>query len=103
MRQDQPPPLIRAHDVRVSDTALIVDLADGRTISVPVDWYPRLQHGTPAQRAVWEFIGEGEAIHWPELDEDIEVDGLIDGRRSSEGAKSFQRWLDARGLQRKAK
>jgi hypothetical protein len=94
---------MRARDVRVSETALIVDLADGRTISVPVEWYPRLQYGTAAQRAVWEFIGEGEGIHWPHLDEDIEVDGLIAGARSSEGQKSLQRWLDARGLQRKAK
>jgi Protein of unknown function (DUF2442) len=95
------PSVTRARDVRVSDTALIVDLADGRTISVPVEWYPRLQYGTPAQRAVWQFIGDGEGIHWPELDEDIEVDGLIAGARSGEGEKSFQRWLDARGLKRK--
>jgi len=91
---------MRARDVTVSETALIVHLADGRTISVPLEWYPRLQYGTPAQRGAWEFIGNGEGIHWPELDEDIEVDGLIAGARSSEGHKSFQRWLDARGLTR---
>jgi hypothetical protein len=95
------PSITRAQNVRFSDTALIVDLADGRTISVPLEWYPRLHYGTLTQREVWEFIGQGEGIHWPELDEDIEIDGLIAGARSSEGQKSFQRWLDARGLTRR--
>jgi hypothetical protein len=61
----------RAQHVAVTDDALVVDLVDGRTVSVPVSWYPRLAHGTPSERANWRLIGRGEGIHWPELDEDI--------------------------------
>jgi hypothetical protein len=75
---------------------LVVSLADGRTITVPMDWYPRLLHGTPGERNHWRAIGDGEGIHWPDLDEDIEVDGLIAGERSGETQRSFQRWLSAR-------
>ena len=76
--------------------ALVVDLVDGRTITVPLTWYPRLAHGTPAERANWRFIGEGEGIHWPDLDEDISVEGLLAGRRSGETQASLRRWFESR-------
>lgn len=85
-----------AQGVRVTEDALIVDLTDGRTLSVPLAWYPRLAHGTPAEREHWRLIGRGEGIHWPELDEDISVDGLLAGRGSGETQASLQRWLRAR-------
>jgi hypothetical protein len=66
-------------DVRVSEDALTVDLADGRTISVPLAWYPRLLHATPAQRAKWEIVGAGYGIHWPDVDEDLSAEGLLRG------------------------
>src|SRR4030042_5151069 len=69
----------RALDVRVTADELIVDLADGRSISVPLAWFPRLLHATPAQRKRWRFIGDGEGIHWPAIDEDLSVAGLLRG------------------------
>lgn len=85
-----------AQEVRVTDDTLVVDLTDGRTLSVPVAWYPRLAHGTPAERAQWRLIGRGEGIHWPQLDEDVSVEGLLAGRRSGETQGSLQRWLESR-------
>jgi uncharacterized protein DUF2442 len=82
--------------VNVTTDTLIVDLVDGRAISVPVAWYPRLAHGTPAERAKWRLIGEGEGIHWPDLDEDISIEGLLAGRRSGEAQASLARWLNRR-------
>ena len=93
---DVRPPL--AQRIAVSNDALVVDLTDGRTITVPLSWYPRLQYGTPAQRAKWRLIGRGVGIHWPELDEDISVEGLLAGQPSNESPTSLQRWLRARGL-----
>ncbi len=87
---------IRATSVRVSDEALVVDLSDGRTVSAPLAWYPRLLHGTAAERNDHEFIGEGLGIHWPQLDEDITVDGILTGRRSHETKRSFDHWLASR-------
>lgn len=86
----------RAQNVTVSDEALTVDLTDGRTLSVPLAWYPRLLHGTPAERNHWQLIGDGEGIHWSELDEDLSVEGLLLGRPSGESQRSFQRWLEER-------
>lgn len=80
----------------MTDDALVVRLTDGRTISVPIGWYPRLLHGSPAERTNWRPIGNGEGIHWPDLDEDIEVDGLVAGARSSEGQQSLRRWIESR-------
>lgn len=74
----------RAVDVRVSEQALTVALADGRTISTPLAWYPRLMRATPAQRSRWELIGNGEGIHWPEVDEDLSVEGMLRGVPSRE-------------------
>jgi hypothetical protein len=85
-----------AQQVTVTDDALIVDLVDGRTVSVPLSWYPRLAHGTPAERSNWRLLGRGEGIHWPDLDEDISVAGLLAGRPSGETQSSLQRWLKSR-------
>jgi len=85
-----------AQGVTANDEALVVDLADGRTITVPLAWFPRLAHGTHAERANWRLIGGGTGIHWPDLDEDISVESLLAGRKSGETQASLQRWLDAR-------
>lgn len=87
---------VPARTVSVNDEALIVDLVDGRTITVPLAWFPRLGHGTPAERANWRLIADGEGIHWPELDEDISVESLLAGRKSGETQESLRRWLGAR-------
>lgn len=88
-----------ARGVAIADDSLTVDLQDGRTISVPLAWYPRLLHGKPAERQNWRFIGGGEGIHWPDLDEDISVENLILGRPSGESQRSFKSWLEARSGQ----
>jgi hypothetical protein len=85
-----------AKNVRVSSDALTVELSDGRSVSVPLAWYPRLARGRPAERRRWEFIGDGSGIHWPELDEDISVEALLLGKRSGESAESLRRWRTAR-------
>ena len=85
-----------ARDVHVADDALVVDLADGRTLSVPLAWYPRLAHATSTERANWRFIGRGEGIQWPDLDEDISVEGLLAGGPSGESQASFKTWLEKR-------
>jgi hypothetical protein len=87
---------IRATSVRVSDDALVVDLGDGRTVLVPLAWYPRLLRGTVAERNDHQLIGEGLGIHWPQLDEDISVEGILAGRRSHESKESFEQWLASR-------
>ena len=86
--------MVRATGVSVSDDALTVGLEDGRTISAPLVWYPRLLHGTPQERNNVEIGAYG--IHWPDLDEDISVKGLLLGNKSAENARSLQRWLDHR-------
>src|SRR5215208_6666363 len=92
--ESRPEPL--ATGVVVTEDALVVELSDGRTLSVPIAWYPRLLHGRPAERARWRLIGGGEGIHWPELDEDISVEGLLAGRPSAESQRSLKRWLESR-------
>ena len=69
-----------ADSVTVTDDALTAELSDGRTISVPLDWFPRLVHGTPLERSNWRLIGGGQGIHWPDLDEDISIEGLLAGQ-----------------------
>ena len=86
----------RAQAVRVSDDALTVDLVDGRTIIVPLMWYPRLWHATRDERSRFEVFGDGVYIHWPGVDEDLTVTGLLQGRRSGEGTKSLKAWHEAR-------
>jgi hypothetical protein len=86
----------QALQVAVSDDTLTVDLVDGRTVSVPLAWYPRLAHATPTDRSNWRLIGRGEGIHWADLDEDISVEGLLAGRASSESQSSLDTWLRSR-------
>ena len=88
--------LPRAINVSVTDDTLSVDLEDGRTVSVPIGWYPRLVHGTPAERANVQIAGAGFGLHWPDLDEDIGIEGLLLGKRSNESPQSFEKWLKAR-------
>ena len=85
-----------AQAVQVTVDTLTVDLADGRSISVPLAWYPRLAHGTPAERTSWRLIGRGEGVHWPDLDEDISVENLLSGMRSGESHRSFKQWIASR-------
>lgn len=86
-----------AQQVMVTDDALVVDLVDGRSVSVPLARYPRLAHGTAEERAKWRLIGRGEGIHWEDLDEDVSVEGLLSGRASGESQESLDRWLRERG------
>ncbi|GJL76402.1 MAG TPA: DUF2442 domain-containing protein [Nitrosomonas nitrosa] len=85
-----------ALDVHVSEDTLSVEFNDGRTISVPLDWYPRLSHATEQERSNWRIIGKGHGIHWEDLDEDISVEGLLVGAPSGESQSSFKKWLEAR-------
>ena len=85
-----------AASLEVTDEALRANLSDGRTITVPLDWYPRLIHATPAERKNYELYGDGQYIRWPDLDEDLTIKGLIAGKRSGESARSFERWLAAK-------
>ena len=82
--------------VEVNDDALTVGLNDGRTISAPLAWYPRLLHATLEERGHWRFIGKGQGIHWEDLDEDISVEDLLAGRHSGESQASLKRWLEGR-------
>lgn len=82
--------------VAVTDDTLTVDLSDGRTLSVPLAWYPRLLHATSQERGNWKLVARGEGMHWPDVDEDISVDSLLAGRPSGESAASLQRWLAGR-------
>lgn len=86
----------RAQSVQVTEDTLIVELRDGRTISVPLAWYPRLWYGSQKERANFEIIGDGEYIHWPDLDEDLSVSGILAGRRSREKPESLKKWLASR-------
>ena len=86
----------RAIGVEVTEDTLSVDLTDGRSVSVPLEWYPRLFHGTPAERQNCRLIGDGEGVHWADLDEDLSIEGLLAGRASGESEKSLRRWLESR-------
>ena len=86
----------RGKSVRVSNEGLTVDLVDGRTIMVPLAWFPRLWHGTRQERNHLEIFGDGAYIHWPDLDEDLTVAGLLAGQRSGESPQSLKKWLDSR-------
>lgn len=85
-----------AEDVKVTHDALKVDLNDGRTISVPLTWYPRLLHATLKERENWRLTGAGRGVHWPDIDEDIGVEGLLAGHSSGESQTSFEKWLQER-------
>ena len=86
----------KALNLSITEDNLVVDLNDGRSISVPLAWFPRLQHGTPDERTNWRWIGDREGIHWPDLDEDISVENLILGKASGESQDSFRQWLEKR-------
>ena len=92
----------RARRVEINEETLTIELMDGRVISVPLAWYPRLWYGNPEERAHFEIIGDGTIIHWPDLDEDLSVSGMLFGRRSAETPKSLKKWLEAHGKQRSA-
>ena len=85
-----------ALDVLLTDDTLSVELSDGRSISVPIAWFPRLLHSTEQERNNWRFIGKGQGIHWEDIDEDISIEGLIAGRPSGESQESFKKWLTNR-------
>ena len=85
-----------AMTIAVTEDTLTVELSDGRTISVPLAWHPRLVYATPPERSNWQLIGGGQGIHWPDLDEDISIEGLLAGRKSRESHRSFRQWLEAK-------
>ncbi len=85
-----------AEKVTVTEDTLSVDLSDGRTISVPTAWYPRLLYADKKERENWRLIGNGHGIHWEDIDEDISVEGLLAGRPSAESQRSLSRWLEKR-------
>lgn len=80
----------RALGVEVTDEELVVDLADGRRVAVPLTWFPRLLHATPKQRTKWELLGDGQGIHWPDIDEDLSVSGLLRGARAPSAASDLR-------------
>lgn len=82
--------------LRIDDESLSVSLSDGRSISVPIAWYPRLSHGSVEERNNWRLLGSGRGIHWPDLDEDISVENLLIGKPSGESQVSFKKWLSSR-------
>ena len=86
----------RAEDVKVKNDTLTVELSDGRTILVPLEWFPRLVHATSEERNNWRLIGKGHGIHWKDIDEDISVENLLAGRPSGESRSSFKKWLNKR-------
>ena len=85
-----------AETIVVTEDTLTAELADARTISVPLAWYPRLVHATSEERNNWQLIGGGQGIHWPDLDEDLSIEELLAGRPSEESQRSFKRWLEAK-------
>ena len=91
-----------ARDVKLSGATLTVSLSDGRTLSVPLAWYPRLLHASARERGRWRLIGRGEGLCWPELEEDLSVAGLVLGRPSCESPESLGRWLAQRRRDRPA-
>ena len=82
--------------VNVGEDTLTVELDDGRTVSVPVAWYPRLLYASKEERSDWRLIGKGRGIHWEAIDEDISVQGILAGRPSGESQISLKKWLDSR-------
>jgi len=85
-----------AERVSMTDDTLSVELSDGRLVAVPLTWFPRLLHGSPAERQQWRLTGRGEGIHWDALDEDISVENLLAGKRSGESQESLKVWLEKR-------
>ena len=90
--------IVKAVELQITEDTLSVELDDGRAISVPLAWYPRLTHGSIDERNSWEFIGNGTGIHWPQLDADISINNLLFGQPSGESQRSFKRWLQGRQI-----
>ncbi len=86
----------RAQSIELSEDTLVVELTDGRVVSVPLTWFPRLWYGSQEERNDYEIIGDGQYIHWPQLDEDLSVSGILAGHRSMESPDSLKRWLAGR-------
>jgi hypothetical protein len=86
----------RAQGVQIQDDSLVVHLVDGRTIIIPLAWYPRLWYGRLDERQHFEILGDGAYVHWPDLDEDLSIDGIVAGHHSGECADSLKRWLSSR-------
>ena len=86
----------KAQNVVITEDTLTVDLVDGRTVSVPLAWYPRLVYAAVQERNNWRLIGDREGIHWPDLDEDISIENMVLGKPSGESQNSFKRWLERR-------
>ena len=89
-----------AERVTATDDTLSVDLSDGRTISVPLAWFPRLVHASQEERNNWKLIGKGQGIHWESIDEDISVENLLAGRPSGESQTSLKKWLEEHSRRR---
>lgn len=87
-----------ATNVDVTDDTINVELNDGRSLTVPLSWYPRLEHASPDEREIWELLGSGLGIHWPKIDEDISVEALIAGKPSNESQISLSKWLESRSV-----
>ena len=90
-----------AEQVNLTEDTLSVNLSDGRTISVPLAWFPRIVHATEEERNNWRLIGKGHGIHWIDIDEYISVEGLLAGKPSGESKDSFKKWLENRASHRK--
>ena len=88
--------MLLTEGITVTEDTLIVDLSDGRTISVSILWFPRLMHARPEERNNWRLIGKGQGIHWEDIDEDISVEELLAGKPSGESQSSLKKWLDSR-------
>lgn len=87
-----------ARHIEVTEDTLIIDLVDGCTISAPLAWYPRLLYANAKEHNNWRFIGKGDGIHWPDLDEDISVENVLFGKPSGESRRSLKKWLEQRGV-----
>jgi hypothetical protein len=92
---------LRATDARIDEDCLTVDLSDGRSLSVPLAWFPRLLAGNRRERTRWRLIGNGEGLHWPDLDEDVSLEALLAGRGSMESQRSIAAWLESRRKSRR--
>jgi hypothetical protein len=88
-----------AENVTITYDALTVDLSDGRSITVPLAWYPRLINATKAELDNWRLVGKGYGIHWEDIDEDVSIEGLLLGKPSGESQTSFKKWLLNRACQ----
>jgi len=86
----------RAKHIIINDDTITVDLDDGRTVSAPIVWFPRLTHASDKERNNWRLIGNGEGIHWEDIDEDISIENLLFGKASGESQRSFKKWLAKR-------